>query len=428
MIRHMTQRVLAIAAVLLAAGLSLTATGRTAPTPAEQSVRIVAIGDIHGAFDAFVGILQSAGLIDGNRQWSGGSAVLVQTGDVFDRGAGVRDGLDLLMRLQDEAKRAGGRVEPLLGNHEMMNLISEYRDVSPTAYTAFADSRSPDRQRRAYDDFVKVLKRRAQQTTEVPSREEWNKSHPPGFVEYTEALAPRGKYGKWLRGNAVTATIGNTLFMHAGVNPASTSTIEDIGRTAAKEIAQWDDAKAAMVQAQLVPPFCTLQEAIDAAGIEYQRIAEAVKNSAPPGDHVTREFVDRLRFVLEIGKSSLLDPQGPMWFRGFAQWPDTEEPQVVALAQRLGVSRLVVAHTPQSPGRIRARFGNRVFLIDTGMLSSFYKDGRASALELQDGRVTAIYTDGRDVLVPSGGAHVWRDPLRDRLGRADAAAWSAASR
>ena len=428
MIWHMTQRVSGIAAVLLAAELSLTATGREAPSPAEQSSRIVAIGDIHGAFDAFVGILQSAGLIDEKRQWSGGNAVLVQTGDVFDRGAGVRDTLDLIMRLQDEAKRAGGRVEPLLGNHEMMNLLSEYRDASATAYTAFADSRSADRQRRAYDDFVKILKRRAQTTTVVPSREEWNTSHPPGFVEYTEAIGPRGKYGKWLRGNAVAVTVGNTLFMHAGVNPESTGTIEDINRTAAKEIAQWDDAKAAMVQAQLVPVFSTLQEAMDAAAVEYQRIAEALKNSEPPGDHVTREFVDRLRFVLEIGKTSLLEAQGPMWFRGFAQWPDTEEPKAAALAQRLGVARFVTGHTPLAPGRIQARFGNRVFLIDTGMLSSVYKDGRASALELQDGRATAIYTDGRQVLVPSGVAHFSRDPLRDRLDRVGAAAWSAASR
>ena len=68
--------------------------------------------------------------------------ILVQTGDIFDRGAKVREALDLLMRLEDEAKRAGGRVEFLLGNHEVMNLLHEFRDVSPAAYASFADARS----------------------------------------------------------------------------------------------------------------------------------------------------------------------------------------------------------------------------------------------------------------------------------------------
>ncbi|MBA3297027.1 MAG: hypothetical protein H0U19_08825, partial [Acidobacteria bacterium] len=33
------------------------------------SSRVVAVGDVHGAFDAFVAILQRAGLIDTQRRW-----------------------------------------------------------------------------------------------------------------------------------------------------------------------------------------------------------------------------------------------------------------------------------------------------------------------------------------------------------------------
>jgi hypothetical protein len=79
--------------------------------------RIVAVGDVHGAFDKFVKILQAARVIDGRQRWSAGGAVLVQTGDVVDRGADSRRALDLLRRLEGEAERAGGRVVPLLGNH-----------------------------------------------------------------------------------------------------------------------------------------------------------------------------------------------------------------------------------------------------------------------------------------------------------------------
>ena len=58
-----------------------------------------------------------------------------------------------------------------------------------------------------------------------------------------------------------------------------------------------------------------------------------------------------------------------------------------------GIDRMVVGHTPRLPGRIMPRFDNRVFPIDTGMLSTFFKGGRASALEIAGDRVTAIYVD-----------------------------------
>jgi len=50
----------------------------------------VAVGDVHGNFEGLAGILQRTGLIDENLKWIGGQAVLVQTGDLLDRGGGVR--------------------------------------------------------------------------------------------------------------------------------------------------------------------------------------------------------------------------------------------------------------------------------------------------------------------------------------------------
>src|SRR5690349_1766149 len=109
---------LRLASALLAALVGL------APAAAPPS-RIVAIGDVHGAGEAFVSILQRVGLIDAQKRWSGGTAVLVQTGDLLDRGQDVRQVMDLLMALESQAEAAGGRVQALLGNHEVMNLIGE---------------------------------------------------------------------------------------------------------------------------------------------------------------------------------------------------------------------------------------------------------------------------------------------------------------
>jgi Calcineurin-like phosphoesterase len=399
MIRGMRSRFHTLVVATLLAATTLTA------VPAGQSpaARVVAIGDIHGAFDPFVQILQSASLIDANKKWSGGTAVFVQTGDVFDRGAGVIDALDLLMRLEGEASRAGGRVEALLGNHEVMNLVSEFRDVTPDSYAPLADGRSEDRRKRAYDDYLKVAKRREGKGDPIEPREEWMKSHPPGFLEYVDALSPRGKYGKWLRSHKAVVKIGRTAFMHAGLRPDPALSIDQVNATVAREIATWDDTKAALVQAQLVTPFCTLKEAVSAAVVEIERIAAAIKEKAPLGDHVTRDFVDRLQALVAIDKSPLFAGDGPLWFRGYAQWPESpeNEAQVTTLLKQLDLDRFVTGHTPLLPtGRITPRFNQRLVLIDTGMLSTYFKGGRASALEIQDKQLTAIYVDGKETLVP----------------------------
>ena len=100
--------------------------------------------------------------------------------------------------------------------------------------------------------------------------------------------------------------------------------------------------------------------------------------------------------LTEVGASSLLHPEGPLWFRGFSAWTEDEgAPRMAALLQKFRVKRFVTGHTPQPAGRITRRFGGALFLIDTGMLGGkFYPNGRASALEIVGDTVKAIYEDG----------------------------------
>src|ERR1700730_13406693 len=104
--------------------------------------RIVAVGDIHGAYEPLVGILRAAGVLDGRLRWAGGRTHLVQTGDILDRGPDSRKALDLLRRLEDDARRAGGAAHPLLGNHEGMRVLRDLRFVSPGEYGAFTSTTS----------------------------------------------------------------------------------------------------------------------------------------------------------------------------------------------------------------------------------------------------------------------------------------------
>ena len=145
-------------ALAVAPGASPAAAQPRGQTPAfpcdvQTTERIVAVGDIHGAFDQFVAILRAAGLIDNRNRWSGKKAVLVQTGDVLDRGPDSRKALDLLRKLEGEAQRAGGRVYALLGNHELMRLVSDWRYVSQGETDAFKNADSVDLRERAFTVF-----------------------------------------------------------------------------------------------------------------------------------------------------------------------------------------------------------------------------------------------------------------------------------
>src|SRR5882724_2110009 len=104
--------------------------------------RVVAIGDVHGAYDRFVEILRAASLVDDKGKWAGGRAHLVQLGDVVDRGPDSAKALDLIDRLQKDASRAGGAVHMLLGNHEVMRMLGDLRYTMPGEYEAFVTPKS----------------------------------------------------------------------------------------------------------------------------------------------------------------------------------------------------------------------------------------------------------------------------------------------
>jgi DNA repair exonuclease SbcCD nuclease subunit len=76
---------------------------------------------------------------------AGGRAVLIQTGDVLDRGKDSRSVIELLRRLEREARGAGGQVLALTGNHEFMRLAGDWRYVSAGEYDAFRDGGSVER-------------------------------------------------------------------------------------------------------------------------------------------------------------------------------------------------------------------------------------------------------------------------------------------
>ena len=241
------------------------------PLTAQTAERIVAIGDIHGAFDEFKRILKAAGLADDTGRWTGGKTALLQTGDYTDRGTGTRAVLDLLMALEPQAKKAGGRAFAVLGNHEVMNLIGDTRDVTPEIFATFADAKSAARQKQAWEQYAKLGPAKAAKGEPVPAvyqqtAEAWLAAHPPGYVEYRDALGPRGKYGAWLRNKPIVTEYGGSIFMHAGIAPdRAPAKIEELNVKVRDEIARLDRFVKRLVDAKLALPSFTLQEILAVA-------------------------------------------------------------------------------------------------------------------------------------------------------------------
>lgn len=88
--------------------------------------RLVAVGDVHGQYEPLVAILQHAGLIDSQLNWTGGRDRLIQIGDMLDRGPRATEAMALLDKLQEQAAAAGGEVIRLVGNHELEVLLSNF--------------------------------------------------------------------------------------------------------------------------------------------------------------------------------------------------------------------------------------------------------------------------------------------------------------
>ncbi len=157
--------------------------------------RIVAIGDLHGDLDATRAALKLAGAIDDKDHWAGKDLMVVQTGDQLDRGDGEREILDLLDRLADEAKAAGGAVVVLDGNHEVMNVSLDFRYVTPVGLKDFAGIPGADPADPRLSGVPETARARG------------------------AAFLPGGPMAKRLARRGIVAVVGDTVFVHGGVLP-----------------------------------------------------------------------------------------------------------------------------------------------------------------------------------------------------------------
>lgn len=319
------------------AGASTAAAQQPAPS------RLVAVGDLHGDYAAWIDIARDARLIDASNHWAGGKTTLVQTGDITDRGSDSLKIIRHLQQLDGEAKRAGGRVVVLLGNHEAMQVTGDLRYVSPGEYAAFADAQSKARRDAAYDANAKAIVDfyHGRDPTLSPKaiRQLWLAEHPLGKIEHDTAWAPSGELGRWAATLPAVAKIGDSLFVHGGIS-----------------------AKYALVPM-----------------VEINRLARVAIQA---GDTTPEAIIN--------------DEMGPLWYRGLisragettapAAGRPTIENEIDSVLKGQGVKRIVIGHTPRLEGIAITRGGTLV-RIDTGI--SRYYGGALGWLEIIGDKLVA---------------------------------------
>jgi hypothetical protein len=199
--------------------LALAALLALAASAAGARGRIVAVGDVHGGYAPLLTLLTSAGITDASGHWTGGDATLVQVGDIVDRGPDERRVLDLLMALEHEADEAGGRVVVVLGNHEFMTILGDWRYASSAAIA----------------DFGGIDARRA-------------------------AFAPKSIYGRWLRRRPAIIALDGTVFVHGGVAPeVATLGVAGIRERVRQEIQRYDAARERALRRGRLAPSANLE-------------------------------------------------------------------------------------------------------------------------------------------------------------------------
>jgi hypothetical protein len=377
-----------------------------ATAAAQEGPRTVVLGEVQGAANTATTLLRHLALIDDQGRWSGGDSVLIQTGDLIDGGENSRAAMDLFMRLQQEATAAGGRVIVLMGNHEAMNILGELRDVNYMTYATFAAADSEARQQAYYDDFVAFRRERAAATGTAfePDGEftaDWFVLHPPGWVEYVEAMRPDGVYGSWLRTLPVAVELDGVLFIHAGISPEMKGmTVEEINTRAADEIHQFDLDRDRMVTEGLCLPLCGARDMVDVIEEEITYL-NTLDPSQRTADNPRMTRAADLQHLGQWGSWSVLTDSGPLWFKGTSLWDEkqygSDMHEILAAS---GFERMVTGQSDGKEHVIHARFDDRVVLTSVDLSDNPWDGGgKPAALEIVDGGFFVVTMNGREVLI-----------------------------
>ncbi|MBB4037679.1 hypothetical protein GGR21_003600 [Dysgonomonas hofstadii] len=149
------------------------------PWRQQKSDKTLVVSDIHGRLDALIAVLKGNGVINNDLNWSYGKNQLIVLGDILDRGRDDNGIAWLVYKLEKEAEDAGGRLDFIIGNHEDLVLKDDIRYVNE-AHLVFSAMAG---------------------------------------IPYSDLYGVNTELGYWLRDSYLILTVGDNLFVHAGLSP-----------------------------------------------------------------------------------------------------------------------------------------------------------------------------------------------------------------
>lgn len=145
----------------------------------ETPSKFLAISDFDGHIAGLTQVLRGEGIIDEEFNWTYGDGHLMISGDLFDRGFHIQESMWLLYKLESEAEAQGGKIHLIIGNHEMFNMVDDWRYVETK-----------------YFNDAHLMGRRMLELYDVNT-----------------------ELGRWLRSKNIIERVGDYAFLHGGITP-----------------------------------------------------------------------------------------------------------------------------------------------------------------------------------------------------------------
>ncbi|WP_299435214.1 metallophosphoesterase [uncultured Aquimarina sp.] len=144
--------------------------------------KIAFISDIHGDYEYMDCILKNLNIIDFDGNWNFNKNHLVIAGDMVDRGNEVSSVLWKIVELSEQARKAGGMIHYIIGNHEQYILRGNFSRVDPVNLYAIQQ-----------------------------------------MMSFKDAFSDKTYLGKWLRTRPVVIKIGDIIITHGGISSDTAS-------------------------------------------------------------------------------------------------------------------------------------------------------------------------------------------------------------